>query len=84
MSTKKCETCKFWDNPKQCREAEFVTGECRRVKMYWDATEWNLDGDGRRLSADAATDLAFVQDASDYSAYLITLPQFGCVQHEEM
>lgn len=53
---------------------------CTRVPMFWDATEWGPDGERRVFKN--PKDLAFVQDASDYRADLITRAEFGCVLHE--
>ena len=49
--------------------------------MFWDATEWNSDGD-RVLIEKYKNTRAFVQDGSDYNAVLLTKADFGCTQHE--
>lgn len=80
----KCKTCKHWDNP----EGEYGevpgVGKCKAVVQFWNATEWNDDGDKRSLKPEYTGKLAFVQDKSDYYAELNTLPDFGCVQHENI
>lgn len=81
-----CENCKFWDITEQYPVKECQVGECKRVKMFWDNTEWFDNENGeytRRLSEDAKNDKAFVQDGSDYMAKLLTLGNFGCNQFEE-
>ena len=35
------------------------------------------------LKPEYANDLAFARDGDQYVAELITLPDFGCVQHED-
>lgn len=80
-----CENCKFWDTTEQYPVSKTIVGECKRVKMFWDCTEWKeLENEeyGRVLSEDCKNDKAFVQDGSDYIAKLITLEDFGCVQFE--
>lgn len=85
---RRCATCKFWDraNRLDCAPVVDAPGDihyCVRPKMFWDATEWfdNPDEESwadRRLTADAKDDLMFVQDGSDYKAYLITRGAFFC------
>lgn len=79
----KCKDCKHWateelidkwsDNP--TREVK----KCRKVKMFWDSTDWDYKGKKRTFLND---DLAFVQDGSDYHAELLTKAEFGCVMWE--
>jgi len=81
-----CENCKFWDITKQYPLKEGQIGECKRVKMFWDNTEWFDNEDGeyrRRLIENSKNDKAFVQDGSDYMAQLLTLTTFGCNQFEQ-
>lgn len=77
---KTCKTCKHWDknykNP-------IGIGYCTRAKMFWDSTEWAGNGKGRVFKDHAKHELFFVQDASDYQADLLTMPDFGCIQHED-
>jgi len=80
-----CKNCKHWklkDYPPRTKE----TGFCTRLKMFWDATEWNYDKEGeeleRSLKEEFQNEKAFLQDGSDYKAYLITMHDFGCVQFE--
>lgn len=81
---KTCSTCRYWDDSDDYLRTSIIPnlGECRYVKMYWDCTEWNADGD-RRLKPECVTQTAFVQDGSDYSASLYTVGGHGCIAHEE-
>lgn len=80
-----CKNCKYWEEERAFSNIQNADiRECTRVKLFWDCTEW---GDGsnnyqRVLTKDAEDDKAFVQDASDYSAQLLTLEDFGCNQFE--
>lgn len=85
-----CKDCKFWtldtdkDYPKN-----IGVGKCKRVKLFWDCTEWHAMDDSMTeaiqvLTEKAKDDKAFVQDGSDYRAELITTPDFGCVQFESI
>ncbi len=79
---KQCKTCFFWEPPKNESYGEVPgVGRCSRVVQYWDATEWDKNGDRRQLRQEFINSLAFVQDGSDYRADLYTKPDFGCVQH---
>ena len=53
--------------------------------MFWNCTEWVEKGDDyvRELNNEHKNDKAFVQDGSDYIAYLITKEEFGCNQFSE-
>ena len=81
MST--CQTCKHWK-----RQEEFETGhhlglgQCENIPMFWNATEWDEDGEGRKFSDCHKDTKAFVQDGSDYWACLLTKPDFGCVSYQ--
>jgi len=77
---KTCETCQHWE--KQDSVFDKHVGRCHAVYQYYDATEWDEDGNERRLTAKHAKHLAFVRDTSDYFAMLLTRPNFGCVQHK--
>jgi hypothetical protein len=77
-----CATCDHWE-PRNEYEAGhgMGLGQCTNVPMFFDATEWNEDGEGRAFKPEYANCKAFAQDASDYRAYLLTKPDFGCVAH---
>jgi hypothetical protein len=75
---KTCGSCKFWkpyDAP-----GKIPVGRCGYVKMFWNNTEWDDETYERVLTTPEHK--AYVQDGSDYMASLITLPEFGCNQHE--
>jgi len=80
-----CKTCKYWEKPNSEHGEVPGTGKCKAVVQFWDATEWVDDDeyDTRKLKPDYDKKLAFVQDVSDCFAELKTLPDFGCVQHED-
>ena len=82
--THRCATCRHWSSPAE-QQYPLEVGKCKRVKMFWDSTEWRDVGDDylRVFKSEAEGHLAFVQDASDYSAKLLTLADFGCVQYAE-
>lgn len=83
MSESTCKTCEFWkgtdgDYPRMPVQVR----KCKKVKMFWDSTELDDNEDDPQLIFidQGIEDLAFVQDASDYKAELITKADFGCVQ----
>jgi hypothetical protein len=54
--------------------------------MFWDSTDWVRDEDGnvtREILRNHTGTKAFLQDGSDYIAYLIVADDFGCVMHED-
>jgi len=80
---KTCETCKHWKQPEEWTTGYGLgVGRCMNIPMFWDATEWDEEGDGRKFIYQYKDNKAFAQDGSDYSAYLLTKPDFGCVSHE--
>ncbi len=79
---KACRSCKHWNPPETLGGAIPELGRCMAVVQYWDATEWDDDGI-RSLKQEYVGRLAFVSDGSDYYAELNTLPDFGCLQHED-
>jgi len=78
----KCENCTFWSmNTDSKYPAHLGLGKCKRVKLFWNCTEWEKpDCDRLVFTKEAENNKAFVQDGSDYKAELITLKDFGCVQ----
>lgn len=79
--TTTCNTCQHWEHDPDegaMRPNEDVR-RCMKIPMYWDSTQWDTEGEHRILVSDS---LAFAQDGSDYSAILLTLPNFGCVMHQ--
>ncbi len=82
----RCDQCKHWTHDTDGDYPEYLgLGKCLRVRLYWECTEWDYDNDEfpRKFTSEASGNKAFVQDGSDYSAELITLGDFGCVQFEE-
>jgi hypothetical protein len=88
-----CETCQFWE-PEEYEDRSTYTDDdpaplskrlrlrrCSRVIQWWDATQWDKDGQ-RVATPEAAEVLAFVNDGSSYRADLLTRPDFGCVMHQ--
>lgn len=80
----KCADCKHWTGPQEHRGNGI--GECEKAQMYWDSTEWAKDENGEedyitRIEIDPSN-LMYVQDASDYSAYLLTKADFFCAHFE--
>lgn len=77
-----CQTCKFW-NQNTDNKTMFEFGYCKKVVMFWDGTDWEeKNGDYSRNRTNPEQKF-FVQDGSDYSATLITTPDFGCNQAEQ-
>ena len=73
-----CGNCKYWDE-----DGYYLgCGICGRVKMFWESTEWSREGDKRVFRDSAKDELAFAQDGSDFSAFLVTKPEFYCNQWE--
>ena len=81
---KTCATCKHWNRSRPYQSGYGLgIGTCDAVVQFWAATEWNEDGDARVFMPEHKDKKAFVQDGSDYYAELLTMPDFGCIQHEE-
>jgi hypothetical protein len=87
----RCKTCKHWaplpDETLTLRGA----GHCTAALPIWEATEeagpegqenWYNEDTRLRLKPACAGVLAVVEDGSQYMARLVTMPDFGCVQHE--
>lgn len=80
-----CKNCKYWEETDVYPIKNMKIGKCKRVKMFWASTEWTEEEREdyvviRKLLKDRENDKAFVQDGSDYVAYLLTLEEFGCNQ----
>jgi hypothetical protein len=71
-----CANCLHWTDDTSWRVGqESEVRMCGRIKMFWDSTDWDVAGNKRVFKDDS---LAFAQDGSDYSAYLLTKPEFYC------
>lgn len=81
----KCATCKHWirETNGYDNHIKLGLGTCSATLRFWDATEWDEEGDGRVFTEAGKKGMAFTQDGSDYKAWLYTRPEFGCVSHEE-
>ncbi len=85
----KCKTCEYFNSEedKHLYLSDHL-GSCERAKHFWNATEWKtLDNDGYPqfvLKEENKNDLAFVQDGSDYKAWLITNENFYCPMHSSL
>lgn len=83
----RCKTCKHWtpEDPKQYGSL-IGAGECGKAPQMWDVTEEHQEEDSwnevRRIKPEHAAVLAIVEDGSAYKARLVTMPDFGCVQHK--
>lgn len=85
MKKQICKNCKYWEIKNSYPIKNTIIGECKRVKMFWDSTEWTGEETEdfdiiRKLKKENVNDKAFVQDGSDYMASLLTLEEFGCNQ----
>lgn len=73
----RCDECVHWDLDEDTDMILNQTiGNCRKAVMFWDATKWSDDRDGR-VAMDPHQ-LMYVQDASDYFAGLFTDASFFC------
>lgn len=79
---KRCKTCKHWGKPEISYIIVDYVGNCNAVPQFFDATEW--DNNYLSIKPEHVGKLAFVEGADEYHAQLRTLPDFGCVQHEEI
>jgi len=88
----RCKTCKHWTPEDPSKFGALLgAGECQKAPQMWNVTdrvrsgdEWN-DGwsEHKVLKPEHAAVLAVVEDGSAYSARLVTMADFGCVQHEK-
>lgn len=82
---KNCITCNHWKKRKEYEMGHSQgLGRCEAALMLWDSTEWRDDTDERVLKKEHEKSKVFVQDGSDYIAYMLTMPDFGCVSHEDL
>jgi len=77
---KTCETCQLWGGRDSVYDEHIR--RCHAVYQYHESTEWDDDGNIRKLLPEHDKHLAFVKDADDYFAMLLTRANFGCVQHK--
>lgn len=81
----RCDNCKFWSKEDGKKATNVETGLCNRPPMWWDATTWVEDAEwpapDRALLPEHAGVRMFVQDGSDFVAYLYTTADFFCADH---
>lgn len=86
LARPRCKTCRHWS---RFSDDEFGAldgaGKCEKTPQLWDVAEQYDSGHWEprmRLLPQHAGVLAAAEDGSGYSARLVTMPDFGCVQHE--
>lgn len=78
-----CSTCAWWSREKE--NPPLNLRKCNYMEMYSDASYWEKETDIRvSLRPEYKDKKAFVEDGSSYYAELMTMPDFGCVAHEEI
>jgi hypothetical protein len=78
-----CNTCKHWQRSEEHEVGHSQgLGRCSAARMLWDYIEWRSDEDNMVFIEGAEKHKHFLQDGSDYMAYMLTRPDFGCVSHE--
>jgi hypothetical protein len=89
LSETRCDKCRFWEDQRKTQFTGYTgigVGECLRAKPLWERTKWGQhDETGktyRVLLPEAIGDMFFVQDGSDYRAFLLTKPEFFCASFE--
>jgi len=77
-----CSDCKFW-KPHEHYDVPPGTRECTRAVRAWEATDWSDgDDDGLVLRPEFKDRKMFTRDGSEYVAYLLTMPDFHCSEHQ--
>ncbi len=89
QKAKLCRDCAHWAANEVGDFGALVgAGKCSMARQVWDVTN-RVDEDGPfwgmhlELKPEHAALLSFVEDGSRYAACLITMPDFGCVQHQQ-
>jgi hypothetical protein len=82
---KRCASCKSWEPVGQDTYGRLEgSGVCHAARPIWDVCGDPSDADdSRRLLPEHSGLLCVVQDGSQYSAQLITMPDFGCVMYKQ-
>ena len=70
----RCEDCKYWETTDRYMKKSGL-GFCNKTPEAWRAYGW-LGEDKKDIRFENVT--AFVQDGSDYSASLYTMPDHYC------
>ena len=79
----RCRTCKHWVQVDPTEYGVLIgSGNCTKVPQIWDVSDLDFSGAVFKLKPEHAAVLAVVEDADEFYARLVTMPDFGCVQHE--
>lgn len=77
-----CASCKHWKDPEEYGiGVSMGIRKCAALPMFWSATDWTEDGERRIFNGKGKGSTAFLQDSSDYVAYLYTKAEHGCTMH---
>lgn len=88
----RCDQCKHWEPCGGNHGNEPIgVGECLKPKPLWDCSMWSDEngdevphqlprGIHRVMKPEYADAKMFVQDGSDYTAHLLTRPDFYCAE----
>lgn len=91
----RCDGCEHWSRGNAYGDRKRANGlvvrQCKRAHEWWEATEWHEDCEEdadtfetiRRVKPERAGDKMFVQDGSDYKAYLYTVADFFCAHFQK-
>lgn len=83
----RCDACEHWTRVSSpgndylgADRDEFVVGDCDVAAPLWEATDWKKVGNDtvRVLKEEYRDIMIFAQDGSDYSASVLTKPEFFC------
>ena len=82
--TMTCQNCKHWER-REWSDLDSNLAICTKATMLFEASKWtSLDGVvSRTIKPEHKDTKMFVQDASDYSAYLYTRNDFFCAHWEQ-
>ena len=84
---KQCKTCKHWEayRPNEWGVLK-CAGICHAARELWTVTDEQEESEPYAyhlaLLPEHSGVRSMVMDGSQYSAKLITMPDFGCVMHE--
>lgn len=80
--TKECSNCKYWKKEDRYNNNQDVR-VCNKVEHYESNYRWSDDYESYKLIYKVKDILAFANDASGYSAWLLTRPTFYCNMWEK-
>ena len=83
----RCKTCQHWEEYDANEWGGMRgAGTCHAARPVWTVKESTEDPDTgelyRALLPEHAGVLSMVEDGSGYKAVLMTMPDFGCIQHK--